>query len=226
MQKDSDVEYIVIDGGSTDGSVEMIDKYKDKICHFVSEPDKGIYDAMNKGLKLATGEMIAFLNAGDFYASETVISQVAAAMQETDCDAAYGDLKYVAKDNPAKTLRVWKSYPYVEGLFEKGWHPPHPAFFVKKHIFEKYGYFDLRYNIAADYELMLRFIRKYRIKSLYIPEVLVKMRIGGKSNKNLWRIIEANIECYRAWKKNGLNVSPFIMLKKPASKLIQYVKRG
>lgn len=220
-----DIEYIIVDGSSTDTTLDILTRYQGRISRFISEPDQGMYDAMNKGLKLATGDLIGFLNSDDFYANENVIGRIVEAMKVNNVDCCYGDLEYVSKNDPGKTVRRWKSQPYKGGLFEKGWHPPHPTFFAKRHIFDKYGHFDPNYKISADYELMLRLLKKHGVKSCYIPDVLVKMKIGGKSNKNLWQILKANIECYQAWKKNGLKISPFIMLKKPASKLVQYVKR-
>ncbi|MHC4153363.1 MAG: glycosyltransferase family 2 protein, partial [Planctomycetota bacterium] len=217
-----DIEYIIVDGGSTDGTTKVLDKYHDRISKFVSEPDKGTYDAMNKGIKMATGEVVGFLNAGDFYATDNAISSVVACLQKTDVDVVYADLDDVAQYNPAKTVRRWRSESYREGLFEKGWQPPHPTFFVKKRLFDDYSGFDLDYRISADYEIMLRFLKKYKVRSCHIPKVLVKMRTGGKSNRSLWQIIRANIECYQAWQKNGLQISPLIMLSKPASKLVQY----
>jgi len=227
MQDYKDIEYIVIDGGSTDGTLEILAKYQSQIAKCISEPDNGIYDAMNKGIKLATGDIVGILNSDDFYPDKDIIKTVVGVFDNNDdIDCCYGDLEYVAKDNPAKTVRKWGSRSYQEGLFEKGWHPPHPTFFVKKCIFDEYGAFDITYDIGADYELMLRFLKKHRIKSYYVPSVLVKMRTGGKSNKSLWQIVKANMECFHAWKKNGLKISPFIILKKPASKLIQYMKRN
>jgi len=218
----NDIEYIVVDGGSTDGTLDILKKYRGQIHKYISESDKGVYDAMNKGLNLATGDIMGFLNSGDFYTNEKVIGRIVEVTKVNNVDCCYGDLEYVAKDNPDKTVRRWKSQPYEDGLFEKGWHPPHPTFFAKKIIFDKYGGFDVNYDIGADYELMLRFLEKHHIKSCYIPSVLVKMRSGGKSNKNLRQIVRANIECYQAWKKNGLIISPFIMLRKPLSKIAQY----
>ena len=217
------IEYIVVDGKSTDGTLEILAKYSGQISRQISEPDSGIYDAMNKGIKLATGNIIGFLNSDDVYANEDIITKVAQVMQNKNVDCCYGDLEYVAENNPGKIVRKWKSRPYQENLFRKGWHPPHPTFFAKKSIFHKYGAFDTSKDIGADYELMLRFLQRYNINAEYIPHVLVKMRSGGISNKNPYQIIKANIECYQAWRKNGLKVSPFIMLKKPASKLIQYI---
>lgn len=213
------IEYIVVDGKSTDGTFNIIKKYGNKISKIISEPDNGTYDAMNKGIKLSTGDVIGFLNADDFYSNNNVISLVAEIFNNHNVDAVYGDLEYV--NNRLQTIRYWGSKNYEKGLFSKGWHPPHPTFFVKKKIYERYGFFNLNYKIAADYELMLRFIERYKISVYYIPEVLVKMRIGGKSNKNLINILKANIECYKAWNENGLSVSPFIILRKPLSKLKQ-----
>lgn len=224
IQDYKEIEYIVVDGGSTDGTLDILTKYRSQISRCISERDNGIYDAMNKGIKLATGDIIGFLNSDDFYVDETVIRRIAEMMIAANADCCYGNLEYVDRNNINRTIRKWKSRPYSDGLFEKGWHPPHPTFFVKKSIFDKYGDFDIACDIGADYELMLRFLKRYGITSCYIPDVLVKMRIGGKSNRNLWQIIKANIECYRAWGKNGLKVTPLIMLKKPVSKLIQYVK--
>ena len=220
------IEYIIVDGGSTDGTLDILKKYRDRIHKYISEPDNGVYDAMNKGIKLATGDVVGFLNSDDFYADNYVIEKIANVMQSSDVDCCYGNLEYVANNNTYKTVRRWKSQPYQSGLFKKGWHPPHPTFFVKKSIYDKYGCFDINYDIAADYELMLRFLKKYHLKSCHIPDVLIKMRIGGKSNKNLWQIIKANMECFQAWKRNDLKVSPFIMVKKPVSKLVQYMKRN
>jgi glycosyltransferase len=217
-----EIEYIIVDGGSTDGTLDILKKYRDQIHKYISESDEGIYDAMNKGLCLATGDIIGFLGADDFYANFNVIQTVVDTFSSYQTDCCYGDIEYIAKNNPDRVVRSWQSCPFQNGLFEKGWHPPHPTFFVKKYIFDKYGCFDLDYKISADYELMLRFLKKNRIKSCYIPQVLVKMRTGGKSNKNLRQIIRANIECYQAWKKNGLIISPFIMLRKPLSKTAQY----
>jgi glycosyltransferase involved in cell wall biosynthesis len=225
-QSYDDIEHIIVDGESSDGTLSIIEKYRDKISKYVSEPDKGLYDAMNKGIKLVTGDVVGFLNADDFYANNDVIKKIAGVIQDKDVDCCYGDLEYVSPDNPDKTIRRWKSQSYRNGLFRQGWHPPHPTFFAQKNAFDKYGTFDLNYSIGADYELMLRFLQKYNMKTEYIPHVLVKMRNGGKSNKNMRQIIKANIECYRAWKKNGLKVTPLIMLNKPASKLVQFLKKS
>lgn len=217
------IEYIIVDGGSTDGTIEVIQSYGNKISKFISEKDEGIYDAMNKGIKLATGDIVGILNSDDFYKSNDVIETVVREFMSKDIDCLYGDLEYVDKNDTSKVIRYWKSNPYKEGLFQKGWHPPHPTFFVKREIYYKYGMFNTNFKIAADYELMLRFLEKYKIKSSYIPKVLVRMRLGGASNRNLINIIKANIECYKAWKVNNLSVNPIsILIAKPFSKLLQY----
>ncbi|MEM2555008.1 MAG: glycosyltransferase family 2 protein [Nitrososphaerota archaeon] len=201
-----DIEYIIIDGGSRDRTLEIVDKYKDKISKIVSEKDKGIYDGMNKGIKLATGEIVGILNSDDLYFDEFVIENVMKIFRENKIDCLWGDLVYF-KDDPNKFIRVWRGGNYKPGIFKTGWVPPHPTFFVKKEIYEKYGYFRLDFPVAADYELMLRFLEKYRIKGYYLPKFLVKMRAGGNANK-LKNIIKGNLECIRAWKVNGLKM-PF-----------------
>jgi len=183
-QSYKNVEYIIVDGGSTDGTVEIISKYRDKIAKFVSEKDKGVFDGMNKGIKLATGDIIGILNSDDVYASDDVVETIVKTM-ERNIDVCWGDLVYVKRDNPEKIIRYWKSSEYKEGKIKRGWMPPHPTFFVRKWVYEKYGGFNLDLPISADYEVMLRFLERYKIKSCYIPQVLVKMRIGGQSSKNL-----------------------------------------
>ena len=223
-QNYDDIEHIIIDGGSKDNTLELINSTPNIVTNIVSESDKGIYDAMNKGITLATGDIIGILNSDDFYISTDVITSVVNEMKQKDLDAVYGDLEYVDEEDTDKVVRYWKSKYYKAGLFKKGWHPAHPTFFVKKEVYDKYGNFNLKYKIGADYEIMLRFIEKNKIKVGYIPKTLVRMRVGGASNQSIKNIIKANKECYKAWKDNGLSVSPFIFLRKPFSKLLQYIK--
>ena len=224
-QSFNNIEYIIVDGGSTDGTIEIVDKYKSKISKFISEKDKGIYDGMNKGIKLATGDIVGILNSDDVYASDDVIETVVKEMEGKNADVCWGDLVYVAKDNSNRSIRHWKSSEFQKGKFKKGWVPPHPTFFVRKFVYEKYGYFNLSFPIAADYELMLRFLEKEGIKSCYIPRILVKMRTGGESNKNVKNIIKQNIECYKAWGVNGLKITPFNIILKPLLKIGQFFKK-
>lgn len=219
------IEHIVIDGRSTDDTMSIVNRYRQHIDQVISEPDNGIYDAMNKGIALAAGDVIGFLNAGDVYANQTVVSQIVNTLQNNDCRIVYGDLEYIAKNNPDKIVRRWKSKPYQDHLFRRGWHPPHPTFYAQKSVFEDFGNFDTSYNIGADYDLMLRFLKKHSLSSCYIPAVLVKMSIGGTSNGSIRNVIKANIECYRAWKKNGLKIRPLIIVRKPLSKLMQYIRK-
>ena len=220
-----DIEHIIIDGGSKDNTLDLIRNTPNRVKKIISEPDKGIYDAMNKGIALATGDIVGILNSDDFYNSNDVITKVVKTFQKGEYEGVYGDLEYVDTRNINRVIRYWESKVYKEGLFRKGWHPAHPTFFVKKEVYDKYGNFNLKYKIGADYEIMLRFIEKNRIKVAYIPEILVKMRVGGASNQSIRNIIKANIECYNAWKDNGLFIFPFIFILKPLSKTLQYLRK-
>ena len=223
-QSYKDIEYIVIDGASTDGTIAILQSYGDKI-KFISEKDNGLYDAMNKGIRMATGDVVGILNSDDFYASDKILQIVADEFLKGNIDSVYANLEYIDANDPKRVIRYWRSKKYQEGLFRSGWHPAHPTFFVKKEIYEKYGVFDLSFKIAADYELMLRFFEKYKIISSYVDEVFVKMRIGGESNKSIKNIIKANMESYMAWKANGLYINQLRFLLKPFSKIIQFIKK-
>ena len=219
------IEYIVIDGASTDGTVEIVQSYGDKIKKFVSEKDQGIYDAMNKGIKLATGDIVGILNSDDFYKSNDILEIVASEFKSKNIDCLYGDLEYVDANDTSKVVRYWKSRPFEDGLFQKGLHPAHPTFFIKREFYEKYGLFDLDFHIAADYEIMLRFLERYKLKSSYINKTFVRMRVGGESNRSIKNILKANLESYKAWKVNGLYINPFMFLLKPLSKVLQLFRR-
>lgn len=218
------IEYIIIDGASIDGTQDIITKHKDKLGTFVSEKDKGIYDAMNKGLAKATGDIVGFLHADDFYPASNVISNIVKTFEKEGCDSVYGDLQYVDRQNPDKVFRNWKSEPYYDGIFLKGFMPPHPTFFLKRKCYEQYGNYNTTFVLAADYELMLRMLHRYKLKAIYIPEVLVKMRTGGASNKSLGNRIKANMEDRKAWKINGLKPTPLTLIRKPLGKIGQYFK--
>ncbi|MBI4930789.1 MAG: glycosyltransferase [Bacteroidetes bacterium] len=222
QQSYSDIEYIIVDGNSTDKTISIIEKYKNRISKLIVEKDSGMYFAINKGIKSASGDVVGILNADDFYVNEKIISLIVKEFQLKQTDCVYGDLQYVAKDNSQTIFRYWKSQPYNPKLFLKGWMPPHPTFFVRRNCYEKFGLFNTSFSIAADYELMLRFLYKNKISSSYIPEVLVKMRTGGKSNVTLISRIKANREDKAAWKINGLKPAPFTFIAKPLSKLRQF----
>jgi glycosyltransferase involved in cell wall biosynthesis len=221
------IEYIVIDGGSTDGTLSLLESRRDQLSALVSEPDEGIYDAMNKGIKLAKGDVIGFLNSDDFYLNDKVISKVASEFErDIFLDASYGNLIYVDQTNTSKIIRYFKTGEFKQGLFLKGWCPAHPTFFVRKSVYERNGNFDLNYHFASDVELMMRFLEIHKIKSLYIPEVMVKMRMGGVSNRNLKNIWLANKEIINSFHKNGLQVNSIIFfICKIISRLKQYIKK-
>ena len=205
-------EHIIVDGGSTDGTETVIHRNVDGIHRLVIEPDDGIYDAMNKGIGLSSGDIVGFLNADDVYANERVLARVADVFSDPEIAACYADLVYVDPDNLNKVVRYWQSCPYKDGLFGKGWSPPHPTFFVRKSIYETFGCFDLSYPIGNDIELMMRFLARNKIASVYIPEVFVKMRTGGISNKNISNILRQNIEIMKAAKRNSVPLSPFVFI--------------
>jgi glycosyltransferase involved in cell wall biosynthesis len=217
------IEYIIIDGNSTDGTQEVIRSYGNAIGRFVSEPDSGIYDAMNKGIQIASGDVIGILNADDFYAYPSVIKEVVNQMTKGNFEACYGDLQYLDASNEEIVKRQWISGKYNSGAFLNGWMPPHPTFFVRKEVYDKLGKFRLDLGSAADYELMLRFIHKGRISITYVPKVLVKMRIGGVSNSTLKNRLAANRNDLKAWKINNLRPRFYTLWLKPLRKLIQFI---
>lgn len=219
----SNIEYIVIDGGSTDGTMSIVEKYLDKLAVVVSEPDKGIYDAMNKGVSLATGELIGILNSDDIYANNSVVSSIVTKV--ADNDSVYADLVYVDRNNTDKVTRYWKSGEYKLGLFRKGWMPPHPTFFLKKKCYDEFGTYNLSLKSAADYELMLRMLHKNKISVVYLPEVITKMRVGGQSNVTLMNRLKANKEDRLAWKINNLKPGLFTLSMKPLRKITQFIKK-
>jgi glycosyltransferase involved in cell wall biosynthesis len=220
------VEYLIIDGGSSDRTVEIIKRYEDRVAYWISEPDKGIYDAMNKGIKASTGEVLGILNADDIYADASGIETVVATMAENNTESCYADLAYVDRKNVHKIVRYWKGGQFYKERFKRGWMPPHPTFFVKRGLYQKYGAFNTKFAIAADYELMLRFLYRYGISTTYIPKLLIKMRTKGKSHPGFVNTAKAMRENYKAWKINGLRPNPMILALKPVSKVWQYIQRN
>jgi glycosyltransferase len=223
-QTHKDIEHIIIDGASRDDTIRIIENMPNKVTKIVSEPDKGIYDAMNKGLKLVTGDIVGILNSDDFYNSNDVITKVVDAFQETNADCVYGNLYYVLQDNPDIIKRKWVTGLYnPKRGFKMGWHPAHPSFFVKRELYERYGNFDEDFKISADFELMLRFIEKHHAKSAYVDFPMVRMRLGGESNKSLKNSYLGNKDCYMAFKRNNLQVSIFYPFMRLIPKLKQYI---
>lgn len=220
-----DIEHIVIDGGSTDGTGAVLKAKGRRVAIWRSEPDRGIYDAMNKGILLATGDVVGMLNADDIYADETVLEQVAVIFSDPAVDACYADLVYVSADDPTKVRRYWRSCSYREGLFERGWMPAHPTFFVRRRVYEEHGLFDTQFKLQSDFELTMRFINVQRIKTEYMPRIWVRMRMGGVSNRSIRNVMRGNIEAYKACRKHRIKVSPLFFLMKIASRIPQFFTR-
>lgn len=222
-QEYSDIQHIVIDGGSTDGTIDVIRGHEKYLSRWISEPDGGLYDAMNKGIKLATGDIIGILNSDDIYAETNAIDSVVSCLEKSGVDTCYGDLVYVQRENMDKHVRYWKAGSFRRDKFRTGWMPPHPTFFVRRHVYEKYGVFNPDFPLAADYELMLRFLYKHRVSTAYIPKIMVRMRTGGSCRPGFPNTMNNILENYQAWRVNDLKPNPLTFLMKPLSKTLQYV---
>ena len=220
-----DIEYIVIDGASKDRTLEVVSAYKDKIAHVVSEPDQGIYDAMNKGLKMATGEIVGILNADDFYANNQVISRVMQEFRDPGLQATFADLVYVQPGNEGKVTRYYAAKNFKLKDFERGDMPPHPTFFVRRRLYEKYGYFRTDFRIAADFEMMVRLLYKGGESFRYIPEVLVHMREGGISTRGFKFTRIVNQEIQQGLEANGIHSSLLKIYSKYFYKVFQLFRR-
>ena len=217
------LEYLIIDGKSSDDTLNIVKDYQQKFpfIKLISKKDHGIYDALNKGINLASGDIIGFVHSDDFLASKGIINNIVSMITSKNLDGVYGDLQYVDKLNTQKVIRNWKSCDFIPGLLEQGWMPPHPTLFLKKEVYEKHGLFDLSYKISADYDFMLRIFKDTELKFGYLPKVVTKMRVGGASNRSLKNIIKKSKEDYRAIRSN--NVGNFLtLIKKNTSKLKQF----
>jgi glycosyltransferase len=217
-----DYEHVLVDGASTDGTLDVITQYPRHFSKVVSEPDSGLYAAMNKGIGLTTGEIIGILNADDMYADNNVLSKVGVIFKDPAVEVCYGDLEYVAENDPCSVVRSWKAGPFDRDRFFNGWMPPHPTLFLRKSVYEKYGLFREDFGTAADYEFMLRIFVKNNLNAHYIPKVLVRMRSGGASNRNLAARWRANRNDARAWRVNGLKPRPWTTIAKPLRKIRQW----
>ncbi|MBN8836624.1 MAG: glycosyltransferase [Sphingobacteriia bacterium] len=215
------IEHIIVDGLSTDETLNIVQTFP-HIHEVVSEKDKGIYDAMNKGIELASGEVIGIINSDDFYIHASVIEKIIAVFNDENCDAVYADLIYVDTHDVNKIKRKWVSGKVKSNSFLYGWMPPHPTFFVRKSVYENFGKFNLNLGSAADYELMLRFIHKHKIKIGYLPEVILKMRTGGISNQSVQNRVSANQNDRLAWKVNNMKPYWFTLYLKPLRKVSQF----
>ncbi|MDP4285512.1 MAG: glycosyltransferase family 2 protein [Bacteroidota bacterium] len=223
-QNYSDIEHIVIDGKSTDHTLKIIQDNSAYIDHWISEPDRGMYDAINKGIKLATGDIIGILNSDDAFASSGVIRNIVDCFKNTNSDSVYGDLVFVDPVNTEKITRFWKGIPYKRYRFNFGWMPAHPTFYMKRSLIQQYGFYENHYFTSADYEFMARYLYKHKIQATYLEQMVVKMRRGGASNGNIWRRLRANRRDYLAMKKNHIPFSFFVSILKPIIKIKQYSK--
>jgi len=219
------IESIVIDGASSDGTLQVLEALRPRLSVLVSEPDMGIYDALNKGIRRASGDVVGFLHADDEYAHPRAIAHVAAAFEDSAVDAVYGNLVYVRRDDTSKVLRYWRAGSFSSRALRRGWMPPHPTFFVRREIYERLGDFDIQFRIAADYDSILRFLARGDVRVHYLDEVLVRMRLGGASNRSLSNILRKSREDYLAVRRNGVG-GAFTVVMKNFSKLHQFWNRG
>lgn len=220
-QSHKDIEYIIIDGESKDKTIDLVRRYISKLSFFKTEPDEGIYDAFNKGIELATGDVICFLNSDDIYTSTHVISKIASAFATTDVDIIYGDVIYHNKQNPSKVIRRYKSGNFSIKRLAWGWMPAHPSVFMRRGVYDTYGNFKKNYKIAGDYEFFCRIMKGGQLKSMYFPEAFVNMRAGGVSTSGFKNTYILNSEVVRACRENGINTSIFRILSKYPLKLLE-----
>jgi glycosyltransferase len=218
------VEHVLIDGASSDGTLEIVSRFRDRLAVLTSEPDGGIFDALNKGIARSSGDLIGFLHSDDFYADNTVLERVGRVFEETDADGVYGDLDYVARNNPSRVIRRWRAGLYHPSQLRRGWMPPHPALFLRRSVITTWGGFDTRLRIAADYDAVLRYLKRGRIPLAYIPDVLVKMRRGGESNRSLSRVLRKTREDYAVLRRHRVGGVGALMWKN-VSKLPQFIVR-
>ena len=223
-QTHPDIEYIVVDGGSADGTPDLVRSFGKKVDLFISEPDHGIYDAINKGLAKSSGEILGLLHADDIFADPDTIEKIVQQFRTSQCDAIYGDLQYVHRSNPSRVIRRWKSGTFLPGLINRGWMPPHPTLFIRREVFLKHGPYNLCYKTAADYDFMLRIMKDCQIRIGYLSEVLVKMRMGGTSNRGLGEIIRKSREDLLIMRSHQLPFPLFSLLSKNFSKISQFFK--
>ncbi len=223
QQHDHELEMVIVDAGSTDGTLEVLERYTDRISILISEPDEGIFDGMNKGIHKATGDVVGILGADDQYIDPFVFRDVMEVFSEEDIDACYGDQIYT--NQAGNVIRYWKTGEYRKVKLYSGWTLPHFTFFVRKRVYKQYGVFDLQYRTAADYEFVLRLLFKHKINVKYLDRVLVNMAPGGHSNRSVITTVKANIEVARACRNNGMSAGFLVAIMKPTRKFFQYMSR-
>jgi glycosyltransferase len=218
------LEHVIIDGGSTDGTIEVIKRKINKDTIFVSESDEGIYDAINKGICLSSGEILGLLHSDDYFIDKHVITEIINAFKDPEIDAVYGDLEYISRDNPSKVIRYWRAGPFSKNKLKMGWMPPHPTLFLRRRVFDRDGVYDLRYRISSDYDAILRYFGSEKMRAIYIPRVLIRMRLGGVSNASVSHIFLKIREDYLILTRNGVG-GILTLFQKNISKLIQFILR-
>ncbi len=218
------IEHIIIDGKSTDNTLSIIKEHEGGIAHWISETDRGMYDAINKGLDIATGDIVGILNSDDILEDNSVIDSIVHAFEKEQVDTVYGDLQYVLKADINKVVRIWKGQPYKRSRFLIGWMPAHPTFYIKRSLLEHYGKYESHYFTASDYEFMARYLFRHHLTSHYIPKLIVRMRVGGQSNSSIKQRFRANRRDYLAMKKNNIPFPFMVSILKPLIKLHQFVK--
>ena len=220
-QNYKNIEHLIIDGASTDKTLKIVKKIKKKNQNLYSSKDKGFYDALNKGIKYSTGNIVGILHSDDFYNNNNILKIVADTFKRTKADLVYGDLTYVKKDYPFRLIRYWRAGKFNKEKLFNGWMPPHPAVFVKKKIFDKIGFYKTDYKISADYDFLVRIFNSKNINQVYVPRVLINMRIGGMSNRSFKNLIIKSFEDYQIIKKNKIG-GLFTLFNKNFSKLRQF----
>jgi glycosyltransferase involved in cell wall biosynthesis len=220
------IEYIIIDGKSSDGTQAIIRKNDDVVDFYLSETDKGMYDAINKGISIATGEFVGLLNSDDILDNPKVISRVVKTFTEQKVDSVYGDIEYVDRFDVNRVMRIWKGKPFKRSRFAYGWMPAHPSFYIRRSLIEKHGAYETHFYSAADYEFMCRYLYKHKVTSAYIPSLMVRMRLGGQSNNTLKARFRANRRDYLAMKRNDIPMPFVTSILKPLIKVHQFMGRG
>ena len=226
LQTYDDIELIIVDGNSKDNSLNIIQNFKEKFLNIkiISENDNGVYDALNKGIELASGDIIGFLHSDDIFKSNTVLSDIVLIFKNNDVDGVYGDLQYVKSTDINNVIRNWKSRKFYPEMIKNAWMPPHPTLFLRKEVYEKHGHFDTSFKIAADYEFILRIFKDQFLRFEYLPKTITTMRLGGISNGSLRNIALKVKEDYRAMRKHQVG-NIITLARKTLSKLDQYFKR-
>ena len=224
-QSHRQLEHVIQDGGSQDGTVEIVERLTDNRTNLVSEPDLGIYDAINRGIARSTGDVVGLLHSDDFFSHEEVVARIAAAFENPEVEAVYGDLDYVSSADPDRVVRRWRAGIFSQSKLRRGWMPPHPTLYLRASVFRDYGNYDTSFEIAADYDAILRYFGSAQVRSVYLREVLIKMRVGGASNASLGHILKKSKEDLRALRRNDIGGYGALAFKN-LSKIGQFVLKG